>query len=68
MMENLILVFRFDLLYKKPINEWFDFNNTYDITIFSKLVHRNQIVWDEHLGVSDAFFAINNSNGTLNLF
>ena len=69
--NDLILILRFDLLWKKPITEWFPFKKNFDIC-FPWKGHDGQpdpkLLWDCCEQTGDYFWGIQNKNNNLKRF
>ena len=73
---SVVLVLRFDLVYKKPITDWFDFDKDFDLCVPFREVGWEQ--WFEHWvpwkakysskRIGDCFHIINNQRGNLRKF
>lgn len=67
--NDLIIILRFDLLYKKPITDWVPFNKKFDICLpwrGSGLGPKS--IWKKAKIISDFFFIIKNNKNNLNKF
>lgn len=73
---SVILVLRFDLIYKKPITEWFDFDKDFDVCVPFREVGWEQwfdywVPWKAKYSskrMGDCFHIINNERGNLRKF